>query len=179
MAEDYVRRKLGLAPSPGGKGGLSAPPEDPGYVDEVVVRVRTRLMAEVPPEVLHDAKKPEVRARLEKVVERLVREEAARLGRVASVNLANEVLSDIFGYGPIQPLVEDPEITEIMVNGPGEVWVEKGGRLHRTELKFRDDAHLLGVIERIVGPLGRRVDEAVPMVDARLPDGSRVNAIIP
>ncbi len=175
---EYLKKKLGLATDGRGK-GLSAAPEDPRYVDEVLVRVRRRLMSEVPPNILQDAKSPESKIRLEKAAKRVVDEEARQLGRVASTRLVEEVISDLFGYGPIQPLVDDEEVTEIMVNGPEEVWVEKDGKLHRTEFKFRDANHVLGVIERIVGPLGRRVDESSPMVDARLPDGSRVNAIIP
>ena len=93
--------------------------------------------------------------------------------------LLDMVAADIVGYGPIQPLLEDPEITEIMVNGPYDIYVERKGKLMKTPIRFVDDDHVMRIIERIVSPLGRRVDEASPMVDARLPDGSRVNIIIP
>ena len=92
--------------------------------------------------------------------------------------LFTEILDDILGYGPIEPLLHDPTITEVMVNGPHSVYVERGGRLTKTAIQFDDDDHVLHVIDRIIRPLGRRVDRNSPMVDARLPDGSRVNAII-
>lgn len=94
-------------------------------------------------------------------------------------SLFQEVINDVFGFGPIQPLLEDPEVTEIMVNGPRSVYVEQNGRLEKTKIIFEDDAHVISVIERIVSPLGRQIDYDHPSVDARLPDGSRVNAIIP
>ncbi len=93
--------------------------------------------------------------------------------------LVNLIVADILGYGPIQPLLDDPDITEVMVNGPYDIYVEKKGKLMRAPVRFIDDAHVMRIIERIVAPLGRRVDESSPMVDARLPDGSRVNIIIP
>jgi pilus assembly protein CpaF len=89
-----------------------------------------------------------------------------------------DVLNDMLGYGPIQPLLDDPDVTEVMVNGPKKVYVEKKGQLLRTHIAFDDDAHVLRVIERIILPLGRRVDADSPTVDARLPDGSRVNAVV-
>jgi pilus assembly protein CpaF len=93
--------------------------------------------------------------------------------------LAQEIADDILGYGPIEPYLRDPEITEIMVNGPGQLFVERSGRLYPVDGCFADEQHLRRTIDKIVGRVGRRVDEASPMVDARLPDGSRVNAIIP
>ena len=90
-----------------------------------------------------------------------------------------EVLNDVLGYGPLQPLLNDPEITEVMVNGPKNVYVEKKGQLQKTQVVFDDDNHVLQIIDRIILPLGRRVDADSPTVDARLPDGSRVNAVIP
>ncbi len=93
--------------------------------------------------------------------------------------IVSDVIDEIVGYGPIQPLLDDPTITEIMVNGAKQVYIERHGKLFLTEKEFRDDAHIMRIIEKIVMPLGRRIDESSPMVDARLPDGSRVNAIIP
>ncbi len=93
--------------------------------------------------------------------------------------LVDMVVADILGYGPIQPLLDDPEVTEVMVNGPYHVYVERKGKLLKTSIRFVDDDHVMRIIERIVAPIGRRVDESSPMVDARLPDGSRVNIIIP
>jgi pilus assembly protein CpaF len=93
--------------------------------------------------------------------------------------IAQEISDDILGYGPIEPYLRDVDITEIMVNGPDQIFVERGGRIHPVEGRFVDEAHLRRTIDKIVGRVGRRVDEASPMVDARLPDGSRINAIIP
>ncbi len=90
-----------------------------------------------------------------------------------------DIFAEITGYGPLQPLLDDPEITEIMVNGPQKVYVEKQGRLERTNVVFDDNLHILKIIDRIVTPLGRHIDSDSPMVDARLPDGSRVNAVVP
>jgi pilus assembly protein CpaF len=93
--------------------------------------------------------------------------------------LIEEILDEVLGLGPLEPLLRDDEVSEIMVNGPDQIWVERGGRIQRTSHQFRDEAHLMRVIERIVAPLGRRVDEASPMADARLMDGSRVNVVVP
>ncbi|NPA91033.1 MAG: CpaF family protein [Chloroflexi bacterium] len=93
--------------------------------------------------------------------------------------LLNLLVAEILGYGPIQPLLDDPTITEIMVNGPYQIYVEKEGRILLTPITFTDEEHVMRIIERIVAPLGRRVDESSPMADARLPDGSRVNIVIP
>jgi pilus assembly protein CpaF len=92
--------------------------------------------------------------------------------------LLNEIASDVLGYGPIDPLLNDPDVTEVMANGPYDIYFEKNGRISKSDVKFVDEVHLRRIIDKIVGTIGRRVDEATPMVDARLPDGSRVNAII-
>jgi pilus assembly protein CpaF len=93
--------------------------------------------------------------------------------------LFREILDDLIGFGPIQPLLDDPEISEVMVNSPKKVYIERKGKIINTGVKFENDAHIMRVIERIISPLGRRVDYESPMVDARLPDGSRVNAVVP
>lgn len=93
--------------------------------------------------------------------------------------VVQEIIDDVTGYGPINPLLQDTEVTEVMVNGPDRVYFEKEGKLELANIKFRDNEQVIQVIEKIVAPLGRRIDESSPMVDARLPDGSRVNAIIP
>ena len=93
--------------------------------------------------------------------------------------ILRQVMDEIIGYGPITPLLRDETISEVMVNGPQQVYVERRGKLELTRVVFRDNEHLYNIIERIIAPLGRRIDESAPMVDARLPDGSRVNAIIP
>ncbi|VAW03585.1 Type II/IV secretion system ATP hydrolase TadA/VirB11/CpaF, TadA subfamily [hydrothermal vent metagenome] len=108
----------------------------------------------------------------------LDQEESVPLARVDRLQLLQEIADDVLGYGPIDPFLSDSDITEIMVNGPHSVWVEKAGRLTLTDVRFVDSTHLERIIEKIVGQVGRRIDESTPMVDARLPDGSRVNAVI-
>ena len=108
----------------------------------------------------------------------LDQEESIPLSRADRLQLLQEIADDVLGYGPIDPFLGDASITEIMVNGPHSVWIEREGKLTRTDTKFVDATHLERIIEKIVGQVGRRIDEATPMVDARLPDGSRVNAVV-
>src|SRR6185312_12797917 len=93
--------------------------------------------------------------------------------------VTSDLVNELTGFGPINPLLLDDNVSEVMVNGPDQVYCERNGRLEKTNVVFRDNEHVLNIIERIVAPIGRRIDETSPMVDARLPDGSRVNAIIP
>jgi pilus assembly protein CpaF len=120
-----------------------------------------------------------LRREIRLVVERLCDTENPLLNRMERERLIDEVLDETFGFGPLEMLLKDPTISDILVNGPHKVYVERRGKLEKTEVKFRDGDHLLQIIDRIVSKVGRRVDETSPMVDARLPDGSRVNAIIP
>jgi len=113
------------------------------------------------------------------VVENLIANEGIPLTRVERDRLVLEIQHETLGLGPLEPLLQDPDIADILVNGPNQVYIEKHGKLERTEVAFKDNDHLMSVIERIVSKVGRRVDESSPMVDARLPDGSRVNVIIP
>ena len=108
----------------------------------------------------------------------LDQEQSVALTRTDRLGLLQEIADDVLGYGPIDPFLADPEVTEVMVNGPHAVWVERHGQLTRTDTRFVDATHLERIIEKIVGQVGRRIDESNPMVDARLPDGSRVNAVI-
>ncbi len=119
-----------------------------------------------------------LRREIRLVVERLCDTENPLLNRMERERLIDEVLDETFGFGPLEMLLKDPTISDILVNGPHKVYVERRGKLEKTEVKFRDNDHLLQIIDRIVSKVGRRVDETSPMVDARLPDGSRVNAII-
>jgi pilus assembly protein CpaF len=116
---------------------------------------------------------------LEGTVRELVDEEAAVLGAADRAEIAAQVVRDSVGLGPLEILLADPEVEEVMVNGPGRVFVERGGRIEPTPIAFTDEEELRNAIERILAPLGRRVDELSPMVDARLADGSRVNVVIP
>jgi pilus assembly protein CpaF len=113
------------------------------------------------------------------VVENLITNEGIPLTRVERERLVLEIQHETLGLGPLEPLLQDPDIADILVNGPNQVYIEKHGMIEKTEVAFKDDDHLMSVIERIVSKVGRRVDESSPLVDARLPDGSRVNVIIP
>ena len=122
----------------------------------------------------------ELRTKLEVALDQVLREVRHELPRDLTNELFHQTLLDeLVGYGPITPMLRDPTVDEVMVNGPSRIFVERKGRLYETGARFFDDRHLITIIQRIVEPLGRHVDEASPMVDARLPDGSRVNAIIP
>ncbi|MGZ8492371.1 MAG: CpaF family protein [Gemmatirosa sp.] len=114
-----------------------------------------------------------------RAVSEFLRAEQTPLSQVEREQIVEQVVHEIVGLGPIEPLFRDPTISDILVNGAHHVWIESGGRLRRAPVRFRDDAHLMAVIDRIVSRVGRRIDESSPMVDARLPDGSRVNAVIP
>ena len=120
-----------------------------------------------------------LRREIRLVVERLCDTENPLLNRMERERLIDEVLDETFGFGPLEVLLKDPTISDILVNGPHKIYVERRGKLEKTDVKFRDNDHLMQIIDRIVSKVGRRVDETSPMVDARLPDGSRVNAIIP
>jgi len=114
-----------------------------------------------------------------RIANQVVDEEPIPLLRTERDRLLEEIINDVFGYGPIDGLLKDDTVSEVMVNSSIEIYVEREGKLDFADVQFRDDAHVLQIIEKIVAPLGRRIDESSPMVDARLPDGSRVNAIIP
>lgn len=114
-----------------------------------------------------------------RIVEALIAEESTPLSALERDSLIVDIMHETFGLGPIEPLLSDPDISDILINRYNQVYIEKFGKLHKVDMTFRDDSHLLQIIDRIVSKIGRRVDESSPYVDARLPDGSRVNAIIP
>ncbi|MBN8628647.1 MAG: CpaF family protein [Planctomycetes bacterium] len=120
-----------------------------------------------------------LRREIRMVIEHLSDAEGTLLNRAERERLVEEVLDETFGFGPLELLLKDPLISDILINGPKQIYVEKRGKMEKSGVTFRDNAHLLQIIDRIVSKVGRRVDEVSPMVDARLPDGSRVNAIIP
>ncbi len=123
--------------------------------------------------------KERVRAEIGRVVERLLEDERVPMTAAEQNKIVEEVLDEVLGLGPLEPLLKEASISDILVNGPHKVYIERGGRLQLTNINFKDNEHLLHIIEKIVSQVGRRIDEAMPIVDARLPDGSRVNAIIP
>jgi len=141
-------------------------------------RVQRKLLAETDGEV-NLGHLPQMRQMIETFFNQVLAEENLLYTRSVRTRMLSWVQSDILGFGPIEPLLQDGTITEIMVNGPKNIYVEQNGLIEKTNVVFEDDAHLMRIIDRIVSPIGRRVDESSPMVDARLPNGYRVNATIP
>ncbi|HVO44374.1 MAG TPA: CpaF family protein [Aggregatilineales bacterium] len=146
-----------------------------GYAD-LKSRVQQKLLSELDPSM--DTRSAEVRSTIEELFTAILNEENIVLSRNEKQRLFEQIVAEILGLGPLEPLLADETITEVMVNGPKNVYIEQKGRLSRTNVTFENDDHVLRVLDRIVAPLGRRIDESSPMVDARLSDGSRVNAII-
>ena len=149
-------------------------------IEELKHDVHSELLKELGPQ-LYDANmdQAELDKRVRAVLATLMSSQERPISNADRNRLTQEISDDILGYGPIEPFLRDPDLTEIMVNGPFDIWIEKSGRLSRVDGHFTDEAHLRRTIDKIVARVGRRVDEASPMVDARLPDGSRVNAVIP
>ncbi len=141
-------------------------------------RIQDKLLAELDPQ-MDITKTDEIRRTMEDMFNQILSTEAIILSRSERQRLFEQIAAEILGFGPLEPLLADDTVSEIMVNGPNHIYVEKKGKLVKTSLNFENDDHVLRIIDRIVSPLGRRIDEAQPLVDARLPDGSRVNAIIP
>jgi pilus assembly protein CpaF len=147
-----------------------------GYID-LKTRVQNRLLSELD-QSMDLTRKNEVRSHIEELFNAILAEESMVLARAERQRLFEQIVAEILGFGPLEPLLADESITEIMVNGPKNVFVERKGNITRANIAFEDDEHVLRILDRIVAPLGRRVDESSPLVDARLPDGSRVNAVI-
>ena len=149
-----------------------------GSYMELKTRVQNRLLQELDP-AMDLSKLDEVRETIQGLFEQVLVEENIVLTRPERQRLLEQITDEILGLGPLQPLLADRSVTEIMVNGYEDVYVERGGKIFKVPVKFENDDHVMRIIDRIVSPLGRRVDEASPYVDARLADGSRVNAVIP
>lgn len=145
---------------------------------DIKTRVQNQLISELDPK-MDMSRTDEVRETIEELFDQILAEENLVLSRAERQRLFETIVAEILGYGPIEPLLADDTVTEIMVNGAKQIYVERAGMLAKTNLVFESDDHAMRIIDRIVAPLGRRVDESSPYVDARLPDGSRVNAIIP
>ncbi|HEU4850292.1 MAG TPA: ATPase, T2SS/T4P/T4SS family, partial [Terrimesophilobacter sp.] len=179
-------------PAPPASGGTPTPPERPAAPQrafmgamparesfrEAKFRVQNRLINELDPK-LDLTNQVEVRRQIEELFGRVADEEGLALTRAERVRMLEQITDEILGLGPLEPLLRDEVITEVMVNGPQQVYIEREGRLELTNVTFQNDEHVMKIIQRIIAPIGRRVDESSPMVDARLADGSRVNAIIP
>jgi pilus assembly protein CpaF len=141
-------------------------------------RIQAQVVADLDPRI-DLGNQLEVRRQIEEVFNRVVDDEGLALTRAERVRLLEQITDEIIGLGPLEPLLRDESITEIMVNGPRQIYVERAGKLEMTSVVFQNDDHVMRIIDRIIAPIGRRIDESSPMVDARLTDGSRVNAIIP
>jgi pilus assembly protein CpaF len=148
-------------------------------LDELKLQVHQRLLTETDFRMLQTMGQDELVDQIRFLTQLVGEERTLSLSARTKEQVQAEVLNEVMGYGPIQTLLDDPSISEVMVNGPESIYVERGGKLFRVGKRFVDDAHVMRIIEKIIAPLGRRLDESMPMVDARLPDGSRVNAIIP
>jgi pilus assembly protein CpaF len=155
--------------------------EDP--FTNIKSKIYKKIFDEVKADAVKSSDNDNTEENLEKeitqITEDVLNDENSYISKIERQKIISEIIDETIGFGPINPLIQDPEISEIMVNGPNHVYVEKKGKLVLSDVTFRDDMHVMHVIEKIVAPLGRRIDESSPMVDARLPNGSRVNAVIP
>src|ERR1700691_3196128 len=145
----------------------------------VKTAIHRKLIQKLNLDRLSEIRREDVRREMSQILENLVGGESTPMTFEERERLSSEVLDEVFGLGPLEPLLNDPTVSDILVNTYKRVYVERHGMLEETSVQFRDDAHLMAIIDRIVSAIGRRVDESSPMVDARLADGSRVNAIIP
>ncbi len=159
---------------------VSAPITSPqaGSYFDLKTRVQNKLLAEIDPS-MDVSRTDDVKKTIQGLFEQILTEENIVLSRPERARLFEQISAEILGLGPLQALLEDDTITEIMVNGPKNIYIERKGKLHRVPVTFESNEHVMRIIDRIVAPLGRRIDESSPYVDARLQDGSRVNAVIP
>ena len=173
----------------GGATATAAPPtlvppatRVPGAVREsyrdIKAKLQERIVQDLDPK-LDLTDQIGVRREIEEAFNKAVEAEAISVSRTERKRLLDEITDEIIGLGPLEPLLVDDSITEVMVNGPDQVYIERNGRLELSDISFRNDDHVMRIIDRIIAPIGRRIDESSPMVDARLVDGSRINAIIP
>lgn len=143
------------------------------------VELHQKIIDKINLSALETADRTQILEQISVIITELLEEADRPLNRTERARLAEEIVDELIGFGPLEPLLADPTISDILVNSASEVFVERRGVLEETKVRFRDDTHLLRIIDRIVVKVGRRIDEANPLVDARLPDGSRVNAVIP
>lgn len=149
-----------------------------GYIEELVEHYKSRLLTEVNLEQITSLSDSDKRLKIERLVNQFMSEEKVVIPKQDKKRMLSMLIDESVGFGPLEPLLKDEDITEILVNAPNEVYVERRGQLERVNVSFKDEDHVRHIVDRVVAPLGRRIDESSPMVDARLPDGSRVNAVI-
>jgi len=172
------RRTTGSFVVPKGPAQPAQPKSDNSF-QQIKSRIHRRLLERLNLSNLERLDREEVVLSIAKVVQDLITQESLPLNLDEREQVVRQVVDEIFGLGPLEPLIQDPEVSDILVNTAKQVFIERHGKLENTDVRFQDDRHLLQVIDRIVSAVGRRIDDSSPMVDARLPDGSRVNAIIP
>ncbi len=170
-----IERDTSTAPVIPITGGFTA---NEGY-QTLKSRIHLRLLDRVDLAVMETMAPERLREELKSLVERLLNEESLAINQAERASLVSDIQQEVLGLGPLEPLLADPSISDILVNSSRSVYVERHGKLEATNVRFENDAHVLKIIDKIVSGIGRRIDESSPMVDARLPDGSRVNAIIP
>src|SRR6476469_2992649 len=160
----------GAAPAPSQRLMTQAPVRE--SFRDVKFRIQSRVIQDLDPKL-------DLSNQVEVIFGKVIDEEGLALTRAERVRMLEQITDEIIGLGPLEPLLRDESISEVMVNGPRQVYIERSGKLELTNVVFQNDDHVMRIIDRIIAPIGRRVDESSPMVDARLTDGSRVNAIIP
>src|SRR5262249_47797883 len=143
------------------------------------LRLRNRIMEHLDSGTVAEMAPDMLRAELEPVIHEIAGKERVQLSARDQVQLAQELTDDMVGFGPLEPLLRDDSISDIMVNGPDTVFIERAGKLQKADVRFRDAEHAAIVAQKMVATIGRRVDESSPLCDARLPDGSRVNVVLP
>jgi pilus assembly protein CpaF len=156
--------------------------QSPAPARDVMVELRARILTKIIGDLdltLDNSRQEELKRNIEEMFNRFLGEEEIILGRIERQRLLDQIIAEITGFGPLEPFLKDDTIDEIMVNGPELIYIEREGKIERVGSKFDSEQHVMRIVDRIVSPLGRRIDEAQPYVDARLPDGSRVNVIIP
>jgi pilus assembly protein CpaF len=155
------------------------PVADAALMGELKERIRTVLMTRIDPSVAGRIPRARLRGEVAQLVSEIATEDRVQLNKLEETALAADLSDDMIGLGPLEPFLDDDEITDILANGPFDVYVERRGKLEKTAARFRDAQHLVNIVQRIASAIGRRIDEASPMVDARLADGSRVNIVLP
>ena len=196
QAAEPAKTSVRKEPSAGGGGGGAAQParslqelvtskpeataiETPKSVEAAMQRIQPLLLERIDTSAAASLTREELSGQIGEIIGELLAEAKLQLNRQERELLLEKLLDDMLGLGPLEPLLGDESVTDIMVNGPKQIYVERKGKLTLTSAKFRDDQHVMSAATRIVSAVGRRVDESVPLVDARLADGSRVNIIIP
>ncbi len=178
LRERLIREPSAVAPAMFGRGEDAGAP-GPNFFQEMKSRLHRAIINRMDLTKLGQLEPEQLHTEVARIAEDLLVVETAPLSSTERERLVSEVRHELFGLGPLEPLLADSSVCDILVNSPKQIYIERGGKLELTNIEFKDDEHLMRVIERIVSTVGRRIDESSPMVDARLQDGSRVNAIIP